>query len=164
MPSLLEELKQTKPFATVAEEASIAVLVSAERLKSASAGFFKGRDLTHPQYNVLRILRGAGDKGLTCGEISERMITRDSDITRMLDRLESRQLIKRERGDDDRRIVRVFISEKGLQLLNDLDGPISEWHSAILRGLSSGDMQALINLLEKLRNSLIAAAEENDNG
>jgi DNA-binding MarR family transcriptional regulator len=98
-------------------------------------------------------LRGAKEEGLACGEICNRMITRDSDITRVLDRLESRGLITRERQTADRRIVRAFISEKGLQILNELDGPVSAWHSARLSGLNDEELKTLINLLEKIRNT-----------
>lgn len=155
MPSLLEELKQNKPFRNLHEEAFISMLVTAERLKTALAELFKSRDLTHTQYNVLRILRGAGDIGLTCSEISERMITRDSDITRMLDRLESRSLIRRERRDTDRRIVRAFITANGLELLAEIEEPLTFWQTAKLAGLKDAELQTLIVLLEKVRNSII---------
>lgn len=152
MPTLLEELKQQKPFSSIYEEAALEVLVTAERLKAESAEIFKDYDLTPTQYNVLRILRGAREAGLACGEISGRMITRDSDITRVLDRLESRGLITRERQTADRRVVRAFISEKGLRILSELDGPVSEWHSARLSGLNDEELKTLINLLEKIRS------------
>lgn len=157
MQSLLEELKQNKPFRDLHEEAFLSILVTAERLKTASAVVFKSSDLTHTQYNALRILRGAGDMGLTCGEISERMITRDSDITRMLDRLESRQLIRRERRDADRRIVRAFITAKGLELLAEIEEPLTGWQTAKLAGLDDPELRTLIALLEKVRNSIIGS-------
>jgi DNA-binding MarR family transcriptional regulator len=153
MPTLLEELKQQKPIGSIYEEAALEVLVTAERLKAESAEIFKDYDLTPTQYNVLRILRGAKEEGLACGEISDRMITRDSDITRVLDRLESRGLITRERQTADRRIVRAFISEKGLRIVNELDGPVSAWYSARLSGLNDEELKTLINLLEKIRNT-----------
>jgi DNA-binding MarR family transcriptional regulator len=153
MPTLLEELKQQKPIGSIYEEAALEVLVTAERLKAESAEIFKDYDLTPTQYNVLRILRGAKEEGLACGEISDRMITRDSDITRVLDRLESRGLITRERQTADRRIVRAFISEKGLRIVNELDGPVPAWYSARLSGLNDGELKTLINLLEKIRNT-----------
>src|SRR5690606_22331134 len=92
---LPENLKQTKPLSSTQEAAYLWILTTAEQLKSEVAELFKQKDLTSPQYNVLRILRGAGESGLCGREIGDRMITRDSDITRMLDRLESRGLIRR---------------------------------------------------------------------
>jgi DNA-binding MarR family transcriptional regulator len=84
--------------------------------------------LTPSQFNVLRILRGAGADGLSCAEISKRMITKDSDITRLLDRLEKQKLIRRERLDSDRRVVVTWISDLGLVLLNSLDQPVRALH------------------------------------
>src|SRR5215469_2382140 len=87
----------------------------------------KAEDLSATQYNVLRILRGAPE-GLTCGEIANRMITRDPDITRLLDRLEKRHLISRRRGAKDRRMVLTRITPEGLALLARLDRPVQEAH------------------------------------
>jgi DNA-binding MarR family transcriptional regulator len=123
----------------------------AEQLESGFSELFKTRDLTTSQYNVLRILRGAGHQGRSCSEIGERMITRDSDITRMLDRLETRELIRRERQTDDRRIVLAFITPKGSALLKDLDAPVSELHVQQLDVLSEKELDKLIALAEKAR-------------
>ncbi|MER3431022.1 MAG: MarR family transcriptional regulator [Blastocatellia bacterium] len=153
MSTLLEELKQQKPFSSIYEQVFLEVLVTAERLKTESTEIFKDFDLTPTQYNVLRILRGAGAEGLACREIADRMITRDSDITRLLDRLESRGLITRERQTADRRIVRAFISEKGLDVLGELDWPVSNWHAARVSDLTDDEIKTLIDLLEKLRNA-----------
>jgi len=123
--------------------------VLADRQRAQFNDLFKRSELTGAQYNVLRILRGAGKVGLPCGEIGERMINRDSDVTRMLDRLETRKLITRKRQRDDRRVVLTFISEKGLELLAELDDPVNELHKSQLGHLSNKDLDSLIRLLCK---------------
>ena len=149
---LEKELKQTKPFTSNEEAVMLSILVTAEHVRARGAELFKTKDLTHPQYNVLRILRGTGAVGLSCREIGDRMITRDSDITRMLDRLENRGLINRERQEDDRRVVLVFISESGLELLRELDGPVTEMNKATLGHLKQDELETLSRLLKKARN------------
>ncbi|MGH7784956.1 MAG: MarR family winged helix-turn-helix transcriptional regulator, partial [Candidatus Binatia bacterium] len=103
------------------------------------------------QYNVLRILRGAGNEGISCKEISDKLITKDSDITRMLDRLEARELIRRERQIDDRRVILTFIAEKGLLVLEELDVPVNRLHKGQLSHLSKKDLEKLGKLLNKAR-------------
>jgi DNA-binding MarR family transcriptional regulator len=147
---LLDRLKQTKPFANEAEEVALAIQVIAEDHRAVVDGVFKASDLTATQYNVLRILRGAGKQGLCCRDIAERMITRDPDITRMLDRLEARELISRERQATDRRVIMAYITKAGLALLKDLDGPIAEAQTELLNGLSQKDLDALSRLLAKM--------------
>lgn len=148
------ELKQNKPFNSTAEAVHLAVLVTAEKLKANAAHVFKSKDLTAAQYNVLRILRGAGKNGITCTEISGRMITRDSDITRMLDRLEARGLISRERQADDRRVVKAFIADAGLLLLKELDRPLRKLVENQMAGISENDLKKLVKLLDKIRGNI----------
>jgi DNA-binding MarR family transcriptional regulator len=124
-------------------------------VRSSAVEVFRSKDLTPTQYNVLRILRGAGDEGLSCREIGERMITRDSDITRMLDRLEAQELIRRERQTDDRRVVLTFISEKGLALLAELDGPVKEMNRRTLGHMTRKELETLSQLLKKARNGRV---------
>jgi len=121
----MEEIKQTKPFASKEEEVSLNLQRTAEALRWAIVETLKPYELTPVQYNVLRILRGAGEQGLMCSEISERLITKDSDITRLLDRLENRGLVKRSRDAKDRRVIIAFITAEGLNLLAELDEPVS---------------------------------------
>jgi DNA-binding MarR family transcriptional regulator len=158
--ALQEELQQNKPFASLEEAAYLAVLVTAERFKTRASAIFRQKGLTSAQYNVLRILRGAGDAGISCTEISGRMITRDSDITRMLDRLESRGLISRRRQADDRRVVKAFITEAGLRVLNDLDGPVGTFNQDQMADLSEKELRTLIKLLEKARGSITNKGEK----
>ena len=110
----------------------------------------KTAGLTGAQYNVLRILRGAGE-GLACKEIGERMISRDPDITRLLDRMEKRGLITRERQSDDRRVVKTRITAKGMGLLKGLDQPVRELHKRQFRRISVARLAALASTLEEVR-------------
>lgn len=148
---LQKALKQTKPFASPHEAVAIGIQLAAEDLKSGFNDLFRSKDLTGAQYNVLRILRGAGKKGISCREIGERMITRDSDITRMLDRLEARGLILRERQSDDRRVVLAFATDEGLAVLKELDRPVRELHKRQLGHLSERELAALGKLLARIR-------------
>jgi DNA-binding MarR family transcriptional regulator len=129
------------------EELFLQILRTADRLTQGELRILRARDLTFSQYNVLRILRGAGPAGLPCSEIAARMIHRDSDITRLLDRLEERDLVERERSAQDRRIVEVRISSAGLALLEDLDKPVTAVHRRQLSRLSAGDQATLRSLL-----------------
>src|SRR5256886_6213573 len=109
------------------EAAFLDLLRTCDLLSRGPAQVLKTEDLSATQYNVLRILRGAPE-GLPCGEIGSRMITRDPDITRLLDRLEKRHLVSRSRDSMDRRTVLTRITAEGLKLLSQLDGPIQETH------------------------------------
>jgi DNA-binding MarR family transcriptional regulator len=115
------------------------------------AEVLKSGDLTPTQYNALRILRGAGPDGLTCGDIGERMVTKDSDITRLLDRLERRGLIWRERPDNNRRIVVTRITPDGLALLAKLDRPVQESGRNLVGHLGKHRLSTLNELLENCR-------------
>ena len=149
---LQKELKQSKPFKSLEEEVILNIVRTAEYLSSQNAGVFKTADLTATQYNVLRTLRGAGNDGLSCGEISERMVTKESDITRLLDRIESRGLITRERPANNRRMVITSITEEGLRVLADLDEPVEESHHQTVGHLGEEKLKTLNELLEAVRN------------
>jgi len=110
----------------------------------------KSEDLSTAQYNVLRILRGCPD-GLTCGDIAARMVSRDPDITRLLDRMEKRKLISRARNDRDRRVVLTRITPEGLDLLARLDLPVRDTHRRLLGHLGPERLRELSNLLEACR-------------
>jgi DNA-binding MarR family transcriptional regulator len=122
-----------------------------EMLSRQVAVLMKSEDLSPTQYNVLRILRGAPD-GLPCGEIGSRMITRDPDITRLLDRLEKRDLISRCRETKDRRMVMTRINPEGLKLLARLDLPVQETHQKQLGHMGRQRLLALTELLREARN------------
>ncbi|HEX7956135.1 MAG TPA: MarR family transcriptional regulator [Pyrinomonadaceae bacterium] len=150
---LQEELKQRRPFTSPEEEVYLNILRTAEALTWRLAEILKGSDLTPAQYNVLRILRGAGVEGATCGQISERMVTKDSDITRLLERLDARGLIKRSRDGQDRRYITVRITPDGLRLLAGLDEPIKECHKRQIGHLGKEQLASLGKLLEVARES-----------
>jgi DNA-binding MarR family transcriptional regulator len=122
---------------------------AADRLARDVEALLKPHGLAAGQYNVLRILRGAGPEGLSCVAVIERMITRDPDMTRLLARLEQRGLVRRSRGREDRRQVRAAIEEEGLRLLKDLDGPVAELHERQFRHLGGKRVRALAKLLSR---------------
>jgi DNA-binding MarR family transcriptional regulator len=110
----------------------------------------KANGLTGAQYNVLRILRGAEPDGLPCSTISERMISHDPDMTRLLDRMEKRDLITRQRQTDDRRVVKTRITGGGLELLKQLDHPIRELHKKQFAHMGNARVKELADLLEEI--------------
>ena len=127
-----------------AEEALFLELFrAADLLSRGPTRLLRGHDLSPNQYNVLRILRGS-PKGLLCGEIGQRMVTRDPDITRLLDRLEKRGLIRRCRESEDRRRVQTRITPEGLKLLSRLDEPVRDLHKRQLGHLGEKRVGALI--------------------
>ena len=148
---LQRELKQAKPFSGIEEEVILNVARTAEYFGSRLAEVLKSADLTPTQYNALRILRGAGADGLTCGDIGERMVTKDSDVTRLLDRLERRALIRRERPETNRRIVLTAITADGLRLLVELDAPLQEAQRKLLAHMGKQRLKDLKDLLEACR-------------
>ncbi|HEU0052413.1 MAG TPA: MarR family transcriptional regulator [Longimicrobium sp.] len=148
---ILAEIKQNKPFPSTEEEAWLNVQRTANVLAQGLTELLKQHDLTTTQYNVLRILRGAGEKGLTAGDIGDRMITRDPDVTRLLDRLEKRGLVERWRCTHDRRVVWTRITRAGLEVIGPLDAPITALHARQLGHLGPDRLRELIDLLEAAR-------------
>lgn len=130
----------------------VAFMQIADTLGAQAEQLFKTAGLTAAQYNVLRILRGAGRKGLACREIGERMISRDPDITRLLDRMEKRNLITRQRQSDDRRVVKTYITPQSLELLKTLDRPVSGLHKRQFQGIAPAKLRILAAMLEEIRS------------
>lgn len=128
-----------------------AVVGTAGHLERGFAELFKAHDLSLTQYNVLRILRGSGPDGATCGDVGENLIQHDPDVTRLLDRLDRRGLIERARDTKDRRVVRTRITKAGLALLAELDGPVDEVHEKQLGHLSEARLVELSALLDVVR-------------
>ncbi len=128
----------------------VALLIAADRLSQQAEQLMKERSLTGTQYNVLRILRGAEPAGLPCNGISDRMISHDPDMTRLLDRLEKRGLISRERQADDRRVVKTRITAAGLDILKKLDTPVLELHRKQFRNLGAARLKNLATALEEI--------------
>jgi DNA-binding MarR family transcriptional regulator len=148
---LQQEIRQRKPFGSVEEAAYLNLLRTVSVLSEEVSEALKARGLTPTQYNVLRILRGAGAAGLPCGEVGERMVTRDSDITRLVDRMEKMGLVARERSTEDRRVVTTRITQEGMQLANELDQPIRALHRHQLQHMEPSELDTLVRLLEKVR-------------
>jgi DNA-binding MarR family transcriptional regulator len=144
-------IRQFRPFPSLEAEAFLNLQRTADALMRGVAELLKGAELSPTQYNILRILRGAGQDGLSCGEIGERMITRDPDITRLLDRIERRGLISRTRERGDRRVVRARITRAGLDLVGPLDAPVVSLHRQQLGALGAQRLRTLITLLEEVR-------------
>jgi DNA-binding MarR family transcriptional regulator len=128
----------------------VALLIAADRLSQQAEQLMKEHSLTGTQYNVLRILRGAEPAGLPCKGISDRMISHDPDMTRLLDRMEKRGLITRERQVNDRRVVRTRITAAGLDILKKLDAPVQELHRRQFRTLVPARLKNLAAALEEV--------------
>jgi DNA-binding MarR family transcriptional regulator len=146
--------RNKRPGTPSSEEAAfLDLLRTTDMLSRGLVTILKPEDLSSTQYNVLRILRGAPE-GLPCGEIAKRMITRDPDITRLLDRLEKRGLISRSREARDRRTVMARITGAGLKLLARLDEPVQEAHRKQLGHLGRQRLRLLTGLLREARSQL----------
>jgi DNA-binding MarR family transcriptional regulator len=152
-PKLKDEIKQAKPFASLESEVFLNLMRTADALSRGIEEILKLAGLSHTQYNVLRILRGAGEQGLCCREVAERMITRDPDITRLLDRLERRGLLTRSRDSRDRRVITVRITAAGMKVLKNLEGPLTEYNRELLSHMDKPDLRKLLELLEVARES-----------
>ena len=149
--TIAKQLKQKRPFASPEQEALLGLRMAAARLLVPWTQFLKNKaDLTTSQYNILRILRGSRSTGLTCGEIGERTIAHDPDITRLVDRLDQRGLVKRTRSETDRRVVDVNITQKGLALLRELDPHAERMPRALLGHVKPARLRQLSRLLDEV--------------
>lgn len=148
---LKQEIRQKRPFASVQEEALLSLVRTADQVVAPMNEVLRGANLSQSQYNVLRILRGAGGEALSCGEISERMVRRDPDLTRLLDRLEAGGLVTRVRGTADRRVVRASITAEGRALLSTLDEPVQASIQKIFAHVPQKRLKVLVEVLEELR-------------
>lgn len=150
-----DALKQQKPFSSPEQEILLGLRMAAARVVEPWARFLKTTaQLTTHQYNVLRILRGSHPARLACSDIAERMIERDPDITRLVDRLEKRGLVKRSRSRQDRRVVEVSITDKGLVLVRGLDAHVQRLPKALLGRLGTERVEQLATLLEAVISEL----------
>lgn len=155
--SLRREIRQTRPFASREEEVLLELQRTANVVDQALLHFFRRWDLTPTQYNVLRILRGARPGDLPCREVGDRMVTAVPDVTRLLDRLEVRDLVERRRDASDRRVVRAAVTRPGLELLADIDAPLQELVGRLLGPLGAERLADLEQLLEETRCAALAA-------
>jgi DNA-binding MarR family transcriptional regulator len=132
------------------DRAFIALQKAADKLAVQAEQLLKSNGLTGAQYNVLRILRGAEPQGLACSSIAERMISHDPDMTRLLDRMEKRHLITRQRQSDDRRVVKTRITSGGLGLLKGLDPTVRELHKRQFAHIAPRRVRTLADLLDEI--------------
>jgi DNA-binding MarR family transcriptional regulator len=152
MPSALQkELRQRRPFQSAAHEAVVGLLRTADLIRRQAAALVEPHGITVQQFNVLRILRGAGDEGLPTLEVAERMIEQTPGVTRLLDRLEAKELVRRQRCPNDRRQHLCWISAKGLAVLEKIDALTTRAQEDSLKGLRQKDRVTLIKLLDAIR-------------
>lgn len=154
MTDLRTEIKQTRPFGSLQEEAYLSVIRTAAMLSHSFNDALKDRGITGTQYNALRVLRGAGPSGLCRNEVRDRLVARVPDATRLLDRLERMGLIERERGGDDRRVVTTRITPAGIRLLADLDEPTLALHQQQFADTDEAELRTLVAVLERVRQRL----------
>ncbi len=152
MKNMLEELQQTRPFRSLETEAYLSLRVTSRVVEEPWDRFLRKQENISPsQYNLLRILRGAGVEGRTMGEIRDRMINRDPDVTRLADRTVKRGLARRMRDGDDRRVVKLFITQAGLDLVAALDPVADRYLEHAFGGLGKKKQRQLIDLLAEVR-------------
>jgi DNA-binding MarR family transcriptional regulator len=149
--ALQHELRQRRPFQSAAHEAIVGLLRTADLIRRQAAALIEPHGITLQQFNVLRILRGAGDAGLPTLEVAERMIEQTPGVTRLLDRLEAKELVRRQRCPKDRRQHLCWITAKALALLERIDAVTPRAHEDSLKGLRQKDRVAFIRLLDAIR-------------
>ena len=155
MPTdLRTEIKQGRPFNSLEQEAQLNIERTAAILTHAFADAIKPYGITPTQYNVLRILRGAGEDGLCRNDVRDRLIAQVPDVTRLLDRLEETGLVMRARDTTDRRLVTTRITTAGLRLLEQLDLPTVETHRKFLGHMTRAQLRMLIELLSLARERI----------
>lgn len=146
-----DPLDKSRRFDSLEQEAFLNLWRTYDRLHAAEEALFERYDLTPQQYNALRLLRGEGDKKLATLALGSRLVSRAPDITRLLDKLEERGLIQRERPADNRRMVLIGLTDAGRALLAELDGPVRECHVQQLGHLSEETLRQLVSLLQSAR-------------
>ena len=152
-PALRDELRQTRPFKSLEQEAYLNLLRTTAVLTDAFELVLKPVGITPQQFNVLRILRGAEPEGLCRNELRDRMLSRMPDMTRLLDRMEEAGLVIRERGDRDRRLVRTHITPRGLEILAALDDKVAAEHARSLGHLTEEQLRTMVALLTLARGA-----------
>ncbi|HYN10263.1 MAG TPA: MarR family transcriptional regulator [Vicinamibacterales bacterium] len=144
--------RRTRSARTTAQfEVFSALVVAAEQFERELVALLREDELSVSQYNILRILRGAGPLGLACGQVAGQLFRHDPDVTRLMDRLEKRGLIERTREVQDRRVVRTRITPPGLELLDGLDAPVDHLHERQLGHMSERQLSSLKTLLTEAR-------------
>ena len=149
--ALQHELRQRRPFQSVAHEAVVGLMRTADLVRRHMTALVEPHAITLQQFNVLRILRGAGDEGLPTLEVAERMVEQTPGVTRLLDRLESKELVRRQRCPKDRRQHLCWITPKGAAILQKIDALTLRAHEDSLKGLKQKDRETFIRLLDAIR-------------
>ena len=149
--TIVEELKQTRPFRSRAQEATVALLRTTDMVRRKLSKVVEAEGITLQQYNVLRILRGAKGEPLCALDIRDRLIEETPGVSRLIDRLVAKSLVRRDRSSDDRRMLECFITGKGLELLARLDARVDQADADVLRGLSPQAIETLNGLLSQIR-------------
>ena len=153
MPKIYQEIKQAKPYRTPSQLAIVTIIRTSDVLRHAIERALSAYNLSDEQYNILRILRGAGPGGLPTLEVAGRMISRSPNITRLLDRLIAKRLVRRARSTEDRRVVNVFIAPPGLELLAHLDTIVDATFSKF-PATTDAEMGTLLDVLDRIRESM----------
>lgn len=153
-PSLRDEIGQRKPFHSLSHEAYLALLRTADEARRLLSDFLENQGITLQQYNVLRILRGAGTEGLPTLTVADRLIERTPGVTRLVDRMEEKGWISRERCTVDRRRVWCRITPEGLALLERLDAPVRRVDDTLAHALDDAELSELVELLARVRAHL----------
>jgi DNA-binding MarR family transcriptional regulator len=145
-----DDIHQTRPFASIEEELLVSLLRTGDVLHERFEQIIRPFNISMTQYNVLRILRGAEPTGRTCGEIGERMIAREPDVTRLLERLDRAGLVKRSRDSQDRRVVVTRITAGGLKLLDEMEPKLREL-DGVLKPMGARKIETTLKLLDEVR-------------
>ena len=140
----------TTPDATLEHQTYLALQALAVRLKDQTEELLKHQELTITQFNVLRVLRGSGEEALTCGDIAGRLLNKDPDVTRLLDRMEKQGLIERSRSEKDRRVLLTRLSARGREVVDQLDAPMLELHHLQFQALKPERLHLLLGLLQEV--------------
>ena len=152
MPSkLLDEIKQAKPFVSVQEELWLNLSRTASAVGHTVEQHLRPYGLSPTQYNVLRILRGAGGNGLCQADIGDRLVAQVPDVPRILDRMEKAGWVKRERGTEDRRVVIASLTERGASVVEEVDEPLVQMMAGMFKGMTAEDIERLNDLLVAAR-------------
>lgn len=152
--ALAKEIRQRRPFRSLGQEAVLGLMRTTDLVRRGIARVLEPFDVTPQQYNVLRILRGAGEEGLPTLEIGDRMVEQAPGITRLLDRLEAKGLVTRKRCPEDRRQVLCWLTPAGRELVERLDEPVDQADATALDMLTDEEKRELIRLLDRVRTSL----------
>lgn len=158
---LQQTIQQERPFHSLQHEAYLSILRTAVELSHTTDKFLKRFGVSQAQFNVLRIVQGAGTEGLGRNEIAERMVTVTPDMTRLLDRLEAAGLVIRKRDREDKRHTSTTITAAGRKLLQEVEEPLMQLHRKQFSQLGTKQIRPILAALEAVRVSLAKISESN---